>query len=208
MNTRHWAGLVVVGLVVAAGCSGSVATGSGGGGTGAGNTGGSASSSSSSSGNPHTCPPPEPKSHRSQATACGPSIVQKACTQDSDCTAPAGQILEMGKCGSNKICDFNKCATDADCAATNQKVCACDTNPGSTCTGGNCRTDADCGAGGFCSPSVSSECGGFFGVVGYYCRTCDDTCVEDSDCQGMGPGYCAFDPSVGHWACGYGVCAG
>ena len=58
---------------------------------------------------------------------------------------------------------------------------------------------------------MSPQCGGFYGTEGFYCRTCQDTCVEDADCppeQNGPPGYCAYDPTVGHWACGYGFCAG
>jgi hypothetical protein len=75
--------------------------------------------------------------------------------------------------------------------------------------GGNCQIDADCGGGGFCSPSLG-ECGNYSGVVAYWCRTPEDTCVEDSDCVDpeRGDGYCAHYPQVGHWACQYGQCVG
>jgi hypothetical protein len=98
-------------------------------------------------------------------------------------------------------------------------VCSCEgqtfgyahQSQGNTCISSNCHTDADCGAGFFCSPTVDASCGSFYGVQGFYCHTCQDTCVNDSDCAagaGSPAGYCAFDPSVGHWACGYGACAG
>jgi hypothetical protein len=72
------------------------------------------------------------------------------------------------------------------------------------CLAGNCRVDADCGAGGYCSPTFGS-CGSFFGVVGYYCHTPKDKCVDDSDCP---PGDCRYDPIGGSWACGTSFCAG
>jgi len=81
---------------------------------------------------------------------------------------------------------------------------------GAICVEANCHTDADCGSNGYCSPTVDSECGSFYGTVGFYCHTCDDTCTDDTDCGNGQPGspYCAYDPTVGHWACGDGFCAG
>jgi hypothetical protein len=82
-----------------------------------------------------------------------------------------------------------------------------------TCIHSNCRVDSDC-ASGYCSPSVSPECGPFYGILGYYCHSCDDTCTNDSECVQTGSngqpvkGYCAYQPTVGHWACGFGFCAG
>ncbi len=124
--------------------------------------------------------------------------------------------LLQGKCTTAHVCDYDACTTDADCPdATN--VCSCegqtggeDGRFGSVCIMADCHTDADCGSG-YCSPSASFGCGG--ATVGYYCHTCADTCVNDSDCQpsptNQGPaGYCAFDPTVGSWACGYSICAG
>jgi hypothetical protein len=72
------------------------------------------------------------------------------------------------------------------------------------CLMGNCRVDADCGAGGYCSPTFGS-CGSFFGVVGYYCHTPKDKCVDDSDCKAAD---CRYDPVGGSWACGTSFCAG
>jgi hypothetical protein len=76
---------------------------------------------------------------------------------------------------------------------------------------GNCRVDADCGPGGYCSPTVDSGCGSFYGVQGYYCHTPADECVNDRDCPGYGTPeapYCAYSTTVGHWVCGTGHCAG
>jgi hypothetical protein len=97
-------------------------------------------------------------------------------------------------------------------------VCSCQGQSGadgklaSVCIPANCHTDADCGSKGYCSPSVSFMCGANFGTQGWYCHTCADTCVEDADCPAdpsKGPGhYCAYDPTQGHWACGYAFCVG
>jgi hypothetical protein len=126
--------------------------------------------------------------HRPTATACAPT------TGDA-----------MGS---------DQCLTDADCP--NGGVCSC---AGSTfeyakatrnlCVPADCHVDADCGPGGACSPTVSSDCGAFYGVQGYYCHTADDTCTVDSECVQNGTqGYCAYAPETGHWACAYGFCAG
>jgi hypothetical protein len=120
----------------------------------------------------------------------------------------------QGKC-EDSTCDYNQCTTDTDCGGSTP-VCSCQgqthgyagSSVGSVCIPGNCNTDADCGAGGFCSPTVSPECGAFYGTQGWYCHTCQDTCINDGDCTQQGTGYCAYDPAVGHWACGYGICAG
>jgi hypothetical protein len=122
-----------------------------------------------------------------------------------------GSLLK-GKCTAGQVCDYNACATDADCPDP-ANVCSCqgqtghNGNFGSVCLLANCHTDADCGAMGYCSPSGSIDCGHAFGTLGFYCRTCADTCVTDADCPAdptKGPNhYCAYDPTQGHWACGY-----
>jgi hypothetical protein len=48
-------------------------------------------------------------------------------------------------------------------------------------------------------------------VTGYFCHTCDDECVNDSDCggsDGYGDPYCMYNQSVGHWMCSTAQCAG
>jgi hypothetical protein len=227
MKTRIWAGLWVLGLIGSAGCSGTIGGASSGGSTGGGNTGGgntgggsgqstgTTGSSTSSSGQPITCPPPEPKNHRTAEMACGPSMPAKTCATDADCSSPAPQ--PAGKCVAG-TCSWNQCTQDGDC--TGNDVCVCQNQSfgwahmslGSVCVPANCHTDSDCGPGGFCSPTVSASCGPFYGVQGFYCHTCKDTCIDDSDCgpawDGGPAGYCAYDPSVGHWACGNSFCAG
>jgi hypothetical protein len=66
------------------------------------------------------------------------------------------------------------------------------------CSTGNCQADSDCGDDGFCSPTLGS-CGNYMGVVGYYCHTCEDECVNDWDC-GRGAG-CVYSQEVEHWVC-------
>jgi hypothetical protein len=236
-------GSVLIASLAAARCGGSVVQTSGGptssatsGGTGGASSttttastssgNGAASSSSSSTTSSSGCPQQAPMQHRATETACAPSAPVNGpyppCMTDADCQMGDGfGSLLMGKCimtsDGGTTCDFNACATDADCPDPTN-VCSCqglsggEGRFGSLCITANCHTDADCGPMGYCSPSVDFGCGSFFGTQGYYCHTCADTCVEDTDCppdpmQGPDP-HCAYDPTVGHWACGYGLCAG
>jgi hypothetical protein len=224
MRTRHRGGWVVLGLLATAGCSGTVvqngsgeSTGGLGGmggasavsGTGA--AGSTVSASSTTGGGPPVgCLPHAPSSHRAEATTCSPSALQGACTTDSDCVKPG--LVEPGTCTGGQ-CDYDKCMTDSDCASSGDAVCSCQGQTffyahmsyGNVCIPGDCATDADC-ATGFCSPAVSSTCGTFYGTQAFYCHACDDTCVDDSDCDK--PSYCDYAPAVGHWTCESGICAG
>jgi hypothetical protein len=200
MKARHGAALVILGLIGALGCGANIDAPPKADGT-------------------FTCPPPEPKNHRAVVSPCGLPPMPKACATSADCPPMLKGAGVSGTCvtsGANKVCDYNQCTSDGDC--TGGKACSCwdqtfgyaHESNGSVCVASNCHTDKDCGPGGFCSPTVDPECGVFYGVQGYYCHTCKDTCIDDSDCpaQGSIAGYCAFDPAVGHWACGNRACSG
>jgi hypothetical protein len=90
------------------------------------------------------------------------------------------------------------CTVDSDCSAAADGVCACSGQVpgGNTCVYGNCRVDSDCGDGGFCSPSVSTGCN-YPACGGYFCHTCADQCVDDSDC----PESYACGYGAGAWVC-------
>jgi hypothetical protein len=82
-------------------------------------------------------------------------------------------------------------------------------NVGNVCLPGNCRVDADCGPGFFCSPSFSAGCPR--DLEGFYCHTCKDGCINDSDCPATGSdgiSLCTFEPSNGGWVCQMGGCSG
>jgi len=142
-----------------------------------------------------------------------PSPGSMGCQSDDECTEGTN-----GRCLPNRFqneCSYDDCFADSDCGGG---ACLCRGARGGVgsyganqCVGGNCGTDADCGPGGYCSPSLG-DCGDYGGVVGYYCRTCEDECLDDSDCTEetsvFGGGYCAYNPAVGHWACSYSQCAG
>jgi hypothetical protein len=165
----------------------------------------------------------EPEVHRAEAVACdrerptdGPFLDPGAeafsdCTTHEDC-ADGG---ENGRCTGNShdgwYCTYDSCFDDSGCGGG---LCACSggwRSDANVCLGGDCTTDSDCGAGSYCAPTYG-DCGAYGGVEAYYCRTCEDECVNDSDCNddpsGWGPGYCMFSQEVGHWMCGYQQCAG
>jgi hypothetical protein len=126
------------------------------------------------------------------------------CIRDADCSTG-----ENGRCEFRRglACTYDECFADGDC--NRGGPCGCEGgvwSDSNACLLGNCRTDAECGSG-YCSPSFG-DCGDYSGVIGYYCHTPEDTCVDDTDCSESGAGYCMYRPEVAHWACGYGVCVG
>ncbi|MBK8171620.1 MAG: hypothetical protein IPK60_14905 [Sandaracinaceae bacterium] len=161
------------------------------------------------------CLPRAAETHRPAAIECShdrppgsmPTGTIATCMSDVECTDGIN-----GRCSGNGHdgwrCTYDECFADTDCPAMN--ICSCDgasRSGANICVVGNCQTDSDCGTG-FCSPTLGS-CGHYLGPVGWYCHTCADTCINDSDCSGdAGGGYCAFDPIVGHWGCQTAECVG
>lgn len=128
-----------------------------------------------------------------------------ACSKDTDCTAGTnGRCVEEGGGALYCGCTYDTCAGDSACATG--EVCACHGSAyvggqGNTCEPGNCRVDSDCGVNGYCSPSINPmSCGS---LLGYYCHTAADECVNDTDCTGgaQGPNVCAWSSTVNHWQC-------
>jgi hypothetical protein len=151
------------------------------------------------------------------------------CTQDSDCTAGTnGRCLESAGPACDLYCSYDACSTDADCASN--EVCDCRASPSSSdpnvCVPADCHTDAECGSSGFCSPSLArgwcacaaaALCGPSDGTCSpgpcecgdscrhaYTCHAADDSCVDDSDCNGAP---CAYDELAHRWTC-HGSCIG
>jgi hypothetical protein len=106
------------------------------------------------------------------------------------------------------------CFTDLDCLTeeAGTRVCSCSPasfqpfpGPGAsanTCVPGNCSVDRDCPCG-YCSPTFDERCPNLWGVVGYFCHSASDSCVNDSDCDA---GYCVFGADAGLWACNDDFC--
>lgn len=161
----------------------------------------------------------EPKKHRAKATSCphessrttyGPRMRMPdgaPCKANADCKED-----KNGRCNADGHCAYDACYADADCGKGGECVCNEEGKRGWYCMMGDCSIDADCGKKGYCSPSPSLHCGYFSGVVGNYCHTAKDECVDDDDCKGgdagSGPGYCAFSAEAHKWVCGYSVCVG
>jgi hypothetical protein len=134
----------------------------------------------------------KPTKHRPVPVACAPS---------RDAGVPDGG------CGLPGVC-ADECLVDAECDGG---VCSCAGNTfgyakstANLCVPAGCRVDADC-PDGYCSPTVGA--GNFYGIQGYECHSCADSCVNDGDCGATNPGelgqpYCAYSAQVGHWACG------
>ena len=170
-----------------------------------------------------------PQKHRAAATMCPTDRSAGSCPNpmstdggyfcgaDSECTAGRNGRCFQAPRVLGCTCTYDTCTTDADCAQMGGP-CECRTdvqgivapvNPQTNvCMAGNCRVDADCGAGSYCSPSLGS-CGNYGGIVGYYCHTAKDKCVDDADCAAQGGGDCRFDTTTTKaWACATSQCAG
>jgi hypothetical protein len=120
------------------------------------------------------------------------------CGQDSNCTAGISGRCLWGGPPLTTACSYDTCFSDADCPANTPCDCRASTassEANSCLTGSDCRVDSDCGPGNFCSPSQYGQWCGFT----YHCHTASDTCLDDSDCVGVG---CNFNTQTGHWACG------
>jgi hypothetical protein len=189
---------------------------------------GSSSAKPDDSGKPITHTGPVPESHRARPSVCRTETVKgdvesnargdvaddsrAECKKDSECTAGKNGRCAMYSGGHGRVrphasCVYDKCFKDADCGAKSECVCSDHPGAGHFCRGGDCATDADCGTG-YCSPSFGLGCGAYGGVAGNFCHVPADECTNDSECTKDGRGYCAFNPEVKHWVCGYGHCVG
>lgn len=224
----RWSALIV-GALSLAGCGGTVestpggtlsggapsgGTSSGGAGMGGANTGGIGTGGANTGGigtggTTPVLPPREPRDHRAQPLSCvgvhdpgDPDTVSASgdCETHADCTdGEAGKCVNgQGSSYGRLYCVYDTCQTDADCDPG--MVCYCTTSTPARCLSiGNCQTDADCGAGGYCSPSMSWDCGGYRPIDGFHCHTPSDTCIDDADCTGTD--YCNFDVYESRWEC-------
>ena len=195
------------------GSSGGSSSSSGGSSSSSGGSTSSSGGSSSSSGGSSSGVVPD--HHRTDDGQCsqpapagncnfGGSSGGGMCSSDTECTDGGvnGRCVEsqggVAFCG----CTYDTCMHDTDCASG--QACACHgstyNSGGNTCMAGNCRVDTDCGAGGYCSPSYDpTGCGG---LLGYFCHTAADLCVNDRDCATTGgPQVCWYTTATGRWEC-------
>ncbi len=167
----------------------------------------------------------EPAVHRASATPCSSvrapllpnpvSGVTGECTSDADCTVSLDGRCDLSGCDPDAgsctaYCTYDACLTDHDCG-TGLCQCRATSRDVNSCrpVDGNCSIDNDCGptGRGFCSPSKSLNCDNLDYVVGFYCHTNDDECVDDSDCPNIqsNAGRCAWDAVDVRWACATGL---
>lgn len=122
------------------------------------------------------------------------------CMQHADCTeGKNGKCVGgVGMAASLLSCVYDNCVTDADC--NEGEVCYCTPTTAARCLSlGNCQVDSDCGDSGYCSPSMSWDCGGYRPVDGFHCHTSKDTCRDDRDCSGND--YCNYNEFNDRWEC-------
>lgn len=123
--------------------------------------------------------------------ACASSEDDALCATDADCGG--------GFCGESHDWDihgcvcYEVCGEDADCGA--DEACACPAgfplDDGAAyhpfesfgeCLPAACQTGADCASG---ECGVAWDCCGSGGAaVGFYCRSDEDTCTSNADCEG------------------------
>ncbi len=135
----------------------------------------------------------------------------EGCTKHEDCDEGSnGRCQRQGNMPFPS-CTYDQCFEDDDCDAG--RVCRCrghESAPHVCMRSGNCQVNAECGEGGFCSPSMG-DCGDYVGIIGWFCHTAEDDCVDDVDCGGDGGGRgddCAFNPAGGRWMCSDSHCDG
>jgi hypothetical protein len=172
-------------------------------------------------GSPDGASPHAPAAHRPVARACsmnrppgnatdagaeGP-IERSNCNSDADCTkGKNGRCIVGGGPALSRLCSYDECAVDADCAAGSVCRCRDDMEVGAAlgltnaCVPSDCAVDSDCGAGGYCSPAPDLSACDTSQIGGYYCHTALDECASNSDCGAQKP-VCIFDKSAKRWAC-------
>ncbi len=161
-----------------------------------------------------------PLKHRASAIACGlsapiaPHLSDAGYYIDASCQSDAACATDLSLTETCRaypdadgatFCNADQCFTDEDC--TGHGPCDClysDRSVGNlhACYPGNCQVDSDCGPGGYCSPSLESDCSHASpDNVTYLCHTAKDECANDSDCAACGAGaFCAVT-QVGFWQC-------
>jgi hypothetical protein len=129
-----------------------------------------------------------------QADRTGPAL----CSEDSrEAPCPTADCV-------------HECFNNADCGSGESCLCAVaarveggETGPyvpvyswQSQCVVSECESSADCD--GFACGFSREKCGS--PAPGFYCRTADDACRSDEDCDAS---FCRYFAERGHWACSH-----
>lgn len=108
-------------------------------------------------------------SHRVHGERCSP-LPGPGCREDDD---------------GSEACEMRRglCSTDDDCPA--DEACHCEADGAGRCMAASCRSDDDCevGKGGAHVCAFASISGGCYTRQAFVCRTANDTCVADGDCE-------------------------
>ncbi|MEZ4450000.1 MAG: hypothetical protein R3B09_11020 [Nannocystaceae bacterium] len=154
---------------------------------------------------------PDGTVHRPGPGACDPTSTLPACTRpnphydpcttDEECSAGAHGRCIQGRSPDHPTVDFcacdYACSGDAECEPGQACVCG-DGVPfdHAQCVAAGCRSDHEC-ASGRCDLSVHAN--GCWVDVRLACRTAEDECRSDADCEA--PTHCVFREGAGRWAC-------
>ncbi|MRG92478.1 ferritin-like domain-containing protein [Polyangium spumosum] len=140
--------------------------------------------------------------------ACAGTESRLSCKTDADCTEkPHGKCTSgVGQIGTYCGCTY-ACETDDECGAG--QACVCKGTGAlrarhSVCAEASCSTDADCSEN---SCGLSAYFNGCYEKVTLACRTKEDTCRSDADCQKLprSGGACVARGQKGEkptWQCG------
>ncbi|HEY3352111.1 MAG TPA: hypothetical protein VGQ83_02595 [Polyangia bacterium] len=138
------------------------------------------------------------------------------CFQDSDCAggAPCACRPSSASSAPNACVGGGNCTVDSDCGpggycspSVLDRLCACFSPDLCPDGGGACYEGSPGATGTPPGPGwtqVPCACGDKCGH-GFYCHTCSDTCIDDSDCAGAGT--CNYDVLGHRWECSAAMCA-
>lgn len=137
---------------------------------------------------------------------CPVSGATGACRSDSDCTKKLGGHCSLvASSHPNErscACYYPECSSDADCGEG--AFCSCADVKGGTCVQSNCAVWSDCESGRCDRSSYEPivNCGMTL-TTEYACRTSQDTCFSDKDCQRKFAMYpvCVPNLELGRWEC-------
>ncbi len=129
------------------------------------------------------------------------------CQTDADCTKRSDGLCVVIQTSAHPPpvidCLYDDCASDADCPRAH--LCECGSGQGPSrnrCVPGNCHTNLECGDYA-CTETMSTFAVGQQArrVEGHWCKTREDQCRVDRDCDLEGRSACAYRGELGRWTC-------